>query len=44
MEAIMQSFVSKMIKVVIYAVIAWAGIVLGKDYAMKKAAEGKDAK
>lgn len=44
MAAILGSIGKNVIEVAVFVAIAWAGIMLGKSKAMKKAADSKDTK
>lgn len=44
MGAIIGSIIQNVIEVAVFAVIAWAGIMIGKNMAAKKAAGSKDTK
>ncbi len=44
MGAIFGSIIKNAIEVAVFVVIAWAGILLGKNWAAKKTTGGKDTK
>ena len=44
MGAIIGSIAKNLIEVAVFVLVAWAGIMVGKSKAMKKAADTKDAK
>lgn len=44
MGAILGSIIKNLIEVAVFVVIAWAGIIVGKNMAAKKSAAGKDTK